>query len=241
MESETSLDMTAPAEETAAAGPIATPGPQTGAAEQTDEAEIRNETHTVKYNGELRELTLEELKTAAQKGLNYDKVAAERDRLRAAREFGVLDRMAGREGITREALLDRLEQSETVPPAGGRAPSGEDGAAGRLSAFRALYPDVVRLPEEVVADIGRGEDIVVAYQKHEIRELKRELAAQEQNAKNRERSVGSLSDTGSEGNRYYSERELDSLQKNGGKRLLDDAVWEKAVKSMIFHQKNKKG
>ena len=37
------------------------------------------------------------------------------------------------------------------------------------------------------------------------------------------------------------EAELDSLLKNGGDRLMDDDVWEKAVRSMAFHQKKKKG
>lgn len=40
-----------------------------------------NEQHIIKYNGKELEMSLEELKTAAQKGLNYDKVKAQRDAL----------------------------------------------------------------------------------------------------------------------------------------------------------------
>ena len=111
----------------------------------------------------------------------------------------------------------------------------------RLSEFKSLYPEVTRLPDEVVEDIKTGTDIVVAYQKYEIGRLRRAFAAAEQNTQNREKAVGSLSDTGTSGGRYFSEAELDYMLKSNGKRLMDDEVWEKAVRSMAFHQTKKKG
>ncbi|MBQ1224043.1 MAG: hypothetical protein IIX84_07135, partial [Oscillospiraceae bacterium] len=111
----------------------------------------------------------------------------------------------------------------------------------RLSEFKKLYPEITRLPDEVVEDIKSGTDIIIAYQKYEIGNLKRAAAAAERNLQNREKAVGSLSDTGTSGGRYFSEAELDYMLKSNGKKLMDDEIWEKAVRSMAFHQKKKKG
>ncbi len=59
----------------------------------------------VKYNGEERDLSLEEARTLAQKGLNYDHVAAERDRNRMAFDF--LRERAKSEGMTVEQLIEK--------------------------------------------------------------------------------------------------------------------------------------
>ncbi len=281
MESETSFDMEGTVFAADTSGKTETPqdGKDDGVREQTTNGEPDGkeeggvQKHRIKYNGEERELTLEELKIAAQKGLNYDKVVGERDRLRASREFDVLNRCAAAAGMTRAQFLDRLEnegesaeveelkskglpedlarehirlrrESEKTRAERDRAEREKirnQEMRARLSEFRELFPDVERLPESVVADIRKGTDIVVAYQKYEIDRLRRENAAEEKNERNRAKSVGSLSDTGASGGRYYSEEELELLQKNGGKRLMDDEVWEKAVRSMVFHQRKKKG
>ena len=270
---------TMPNMETVSEGIIADTTPQTeGQQSVTPNAEaVSEETaeqkHRVKYNGEIFELTLDELKIAAQKGLNYDKILSERDRLRDSREFRVLDTRAAAEGITREQYLDRLESgAETAEEAelvslgmplslakehlrlknaakGISAVSAETAETEkkgeelkkRLTEFKKLYPEVTRLPDEVVEDIRSGTDIIIAYQKHEIGKLKSAAAAAEQSLKNREKAVGSLSDTGMLGGRYFSEAELDYMLKSNGKKLMDDEVWEKAVRSMAFHQKKKKG
>lgn len=59
----------------------------------------------VKYNGEERDISLEEARTLAQKGMNYDHVVAERDKNRNAFEF-LLERAKG-EGITVEEFIER--------------------------------------------------------------------------------------------------------------------------------------
>ena len=46
------------------------------------EEETKSETYELKYNGEQKPVTLDEMKPLAQKGLNYDKVSQERDALR---------------------------------------------------------------------------------------------------------------------------------------------------------------
>lgn len=62
----------------------------------------------IKYNGEEKDLSLEEARTLAQKGMNYDHVVGERDRNRNAFEF--LSKRAKAEGITVEQLMEREEQ-----------------------------------------------------------------------------------------------------------------------------------
>ena len=266
MESNTGFDMAEVSEEK-----TAETIPQIG--EQVADTPIGNdvseeaseEKHRIKYNGEILELTLDELKTAAQKGMNYDKVLRERDKLRSSREFSVLDARASAEGLTREQYLDKLEKGgenngNTDPVSGGDPrPKSDESVRSekteetgktekqgeelrkRLSEFKKLYPEVTRLPDDVVEDIKSGTDIVIAYQKHEISRLRNAAAAAEQNSKNREKSVGSLADTGASGGRYFSETELDHILKTDGKSLMEDDVWEKAVRSMAFHQKKKKG
>jgi|GEM_PF-1900727 len=59
----------------------------------------------VKYNGEERDISLDEARKLAQKGLNYDHVVSERDRNRNAFDF-LMERAKG-EGITVEQLIER--------------------------------------------------------------------------------------------------------------------------------------
>lgn len=64
------------------------------------------------------------------------------------------------------------------------------------------YPDIKvdEIPEEVQEDIRGGATPLMAYMRHEIRELKKqqkENAAKEKNAKNKKSSLGSLSSSGS--------------------------------------------
>lgn len=59
----------------------------------------------VKYNGEERDISLDEARTLAQKGLNYDHVVTERDRNRSAFDF--LMERAKSEGITVEQFIER--------------------------------------------------------------------------------------------------------------------------------------
>ncbi len=73
---------------------------QTAAVEEGTAATIR-----VKYNGEERDISLDEARTLAQKGLNYDHVVEERDRNRSAFDF--LMERAKADGITVEQLIER--------------------------------------------------------------------------------------------------------------------------------------
>mgnify|MGYP006898626080 CR=1 FL=1 len=91
-------------------------GSDSDKAKDTDESGKTGENHAeetapsgstlrVKYNGEERDITLEEARTLAQKGLNYDHVVAERDKNRVAFDF--LRERAKSEGITVEQLIEK--------------------------------------------------------------------------------------------------------------------------------------
>ena len=67
-------------------------------------------TVTLTYLGRQREVPLDEAVTLAQKGLNYDHVCQERDRLRDAPENTVLDYFAQKGGMSREEYLQVLWQ-----------------------------------------------------------------------------------------------------------------------------------
>lgn len=85
-------------------------------AKDTDESGKAGENHAeepaasgstlrVRYNGEEKDISLDEARTLAQKGMNYDHVAAERDRNRVAFDF--LKERAKSEGITVEQLIEK--------------------------------------------------------------------------------------------------------------------------------------
>lgn len=58
----------------------------------------------VKYNGEEKDISLDEARTLAQKGMNYDHVVSERDRNRSAFDF--LSSRAKAEGKTVEQFIE---------------------------------------------------------------------------------------------------------------------------------------
>ena len=103
-------------EETPPASEEGESGRDSDKAKDTDESGKVGENHAgetassdstlrVKYNGEEKDISLEEARTLAQKGLNYDHVAAERDRNRVAFDF--LKERAKSEGITVEQLIEK--------------------------------------------------------------------------------------------------------------------------------------
>lgn len=70
------------------------------------------QTITVKYNGETRELTVEEAVTLAQKGLDYDKVRGERDELRNGRANRIIGEYARENSMSVEQYLQFLEDGQ---------------------------------------------------------------------------------------------------------------------------------
>lgn len=78
--------------------------------EQSEEKESP-QTFRVKYNGEEKEITYEEAITLAQKGMNYDKVKEERDKLRDSDELKELDYWANQNNMTRSEYVKFLKDS----------------------------------------------------------------------------------------------------------------------------------
>lgn len=79
-------------------------GEQNGENHAGENAGVDGSGIRVKYNGEERDISLDEARTLAQKGLNYDHVVAERDKNRVAFDF-LLER-AKSEGITVEQFIE---------------------------------------------------------------------------------------------------------------------------------------
>lgn len=78
-------------------------------------------------------------------------------------------------------------------------PSPEERRQRMFADFLQAYPDVQadKIPKEVWDDAGRTFDLVGAYQRHENRELRKEIDTLRQNNKNKERSTGSRRSVGS--------------------------------------------
>lgn len=178
--------------------------------------------YTVKYNGQEMELPVSELIKNAQKGMNYDHVLEERDRLRNAREFQVIDRYAKMAGKTREEVLDQLEAAERQSQLTEIQQQGvpeelaqqfltmktklqtlegqiqtEAQEKQQLQAYMELiqeYPDVEEIPQEVAERIAAGETPLNAYRSYENKRLKAELEAAKTNTANVQKAVGSVSD-----------------------------------------------
>lgn len=64
----------------------------------------------LKYNGEEKEVTLEEAIALAQKGMNYDKKLQELDNLKNSRQIQLIDRLAKESGMSVEDYLNNVEQ-----------------------------------------------------------------------------------------------------------------------------------
>ncbi|MBR5272405.1 MAG: hypothetical protein IKU25_03300 [Clostridia bacterium] len=129
----------------------------------------------IKFNGEEMEISLNDAKTLAQKGLNYDHVLSQRE---AAHR--VLDAIAESEGKTRGELIAERE-------------GGEIGAI-RWEALLREFPDLDAdaIPQEVFIAVDEGKTPIEAYQRHLINELRVKLS--EKAAE--ERNIGSLRSDG---------------------------------------------
>lgn len=96
----------------------------------------------VKFNHEERELTLEEARELAEKGLALDKTRAELETLKSAREFKILDAYAARNNMTREQYLEfaqrRADEDEAAPVVRQLMEAGTPEAVARELALRRL-------------------------------------------------------------------------------------------------------
>lgn len=122
-----------------------------GMAETTPEAFLK-----IKYNGEEMELSMEEAKNLAQKGMNYDHVYEELAQMR--------QRQPAPEKMVQELTRLRTQEAEVK----------------KWQNFFDNHKEVKdfhSLPEEVKSQVAAGQDIEQAYLTYENTRLKTELEA----------------------------------------------------------------
>lgn len=188
------------------------------------------EKHEIVYNGQKISLTLDELKTNAQKGMNYDHVHNELVNLRNSPALGVIERYARNSGMTTEEYVQYLQDLEGrqkisqmteqgVPEAYARrlieledkdkvrsereaAEQKRANERAQYSRFLQEYPDVkaADIPEEVWQRFRRGMDLTASYAIYENKTLKNQVQQYKQNEVNKQKSVGSVKGDSSETN-----------------------------------------
>jgi len=69
------------------------------------------EKFTLKYNGEIKEVTKEEAITLAQKGMNYDKLNEKFNALQNSRPILTIKKLSEQAGMTEEEYLDNVDKN----------------------------------------------------------------------------------------------------------------------------------
>lgn len=185
-------------------------------AEPEAQEEAGSQRFTLKFLGEDREVSLDEMRELAEKGMNYDHVKEDRDKLREYEGFlkeladGSQQTVGELMEATRARLLMQKAEEEgeelsmddalaKVREAGKpkeEAPKEKPETERRQDAIRrfiSLYPGVKSedIPQSVWDEAERMGDLIGPYQKYESQKLRDEIATLKQNQKNRERSTGS--------------------------------------------------
>ena len=164
-----------------------------------NEGEAGEGTLKIKYNGEEREISLDEARTLAQKGMNYDHVVAERD-TKFSRELAALDRIAEKNGMTRRQYVEQIENDGTENGAPEFSVQEQIekiyesvGRKGPWTKLLDRYPDITEDDAEAVkADVKDGMTPLEAYQSHLIAENARIRKIEENNTAAKRRAVGSV-------------------------------------------------
>lgn len=150
---------------------------QDAAAEDTaPEAEAETDRFTLKHLDEVRTVSRDEVIALAQKGLDYDRIRAKYDALRA----------------------DQPESAGQKSPV--QEPAAEAGRQRSFLRFSLEFPQVKaeEIPAEIWRDFAAGKgDLADLFARHENRQLKAQLAAERQNQENRKKSTGSRATAGS--------------------------------------------
>lgn len=181
-------------------------------AEPETESEAGSQRYNLKFLGEDRKVSFDEMRELAEKGLNYDHVKEERDKLRNYEGF--LKELADSGETTIEDLMEStrarllvqkaaangedLSEEEAREQLRSKSKNGteqttEDARREAVQRFITLYPNVKseEIPQSVWDEAERVGDLIGPYQKYESQKLREEIAQLKQNKKNRERSTGS--------------------------------------------------
>ena len=162
---------------------------ETSFANEGNERADKAEKFTVRYNGKDVELTLDELKTNAQKGLNYDHIKSERDALKGLNA-------QGEPGINASNSAANLNEAKGLADSKEVAQDDAQGdtALGMLEDFMREYPEIdpSTIPSEVWDGMGNGQELLSAFRAYENQQLKAQIKMYEQNQSNKLRAVGSV-------------------------------------------------
>lgn len=159
---------------------------------------------TVKYNKAERKLTKDEAIELAQKGLNYDKVFGETERLRSAvkpyaDQAGMtipqyLDHLAKTAGANAEATVEQqvradypyiadeavkeLVQARLKDQQAKTETAQEEAEKAKWAEVMNTYPDVKadNIPQDVLDAVNAGKDPLTAMHEHRIAALQQQLA-----------------------------------------------------------------
>jgi len=172
-------------------------------AEETESADEKkaDELFELKHLGETKSYTRDEMKALAQKGLDYDRIRAEIDTLKAEKENGnefeqFVKELAEQQKTTPDALIENMrvkalmlnDRSLTAAQARERvqadvkqrrdAAAAEQQRKDSFKRFAENHPDVKAdaIPKEVWDDVHKGMDISDAYEKHSKAEESRQLS-----------------------------------------------------------------
>lgn len=208
---------------------------------ENKESDEGHQLFTLKFLGEEKTVTRDEVIQLAQKGANYDHVVTDRDTLReenaklkpyesflkeladnsktdiptlmeTTRAHLLMNKAEaeGKEMTEEQAIRQiRLDAREAEIAAKEAAESEkkqaeqpeetkEEKQQKAFAAFLAEYPEVDpnSIPQEVWAEYNTTGDLLSAYRKHEIKQLRLENEQLKQNEKNKQRSTGSRRSAG---------------------------------------------
>lgn len=184
-----------------------------------DEAAGKEDVYGIEVGDGVMEFTIEELKENAKKGLDYDRVNAEYEKLKNSPILAAVNELAKKRNMDPRELIGEFEKREReaklaelvsggVPhEAAERLCELEEAEKVRLAAerenkpfeeFVRLYPDVKAedIDESVWQEFADTNDLAGAYARFENRQLKTKIEMMERNGRNRARSIGAAKGDG---------------------------------------------
>ena len=188
-----------------------------GAAENRAEGTEPQRTFTVRHNKEERELTLDELLAAAEKGLDYDRIRPSHDFVKQ------LAAEAGESDVSR--YIESVEQKKKTGGEADFSRSTESSGSrpGEFAQLLAEYPEALKngkieLPKEAETLVKDGMSLLDACRLNDLnrtkakcRELEDLLEAEKTNRSNAFAAVGSLTGGDAVEKDFYTSREWDEL------------------------------
>lgn len=174
----------------------------------------------VKYNHEERDISLDEARELAQKGLNYEKaverakqeardayiaeqgyewngkpITSEAEYRQALQEKELIDKYSG-QNVPDEVIQELVENRKFREQFQAQQKEAEKKAQEQqqFAEFVSEYPEVdpKTIPSEVWEQVAQGTPLKFAYMQHEIKQLRTVAKVQTQNATNKQKPIPSV-------------------------------------------------